>query len=205
MPVCEGDIKKWADNWMLLSDITSLYWSGGKPTVTCARSYETEECHGLLCCYYMFMGDDVMVTGQWTHLGHTHTHTHTHIMCPLTALLLAGMFVFMTLLFFASEVWCGSVIVLQWVTTSLCLYFSLLCRKNDASMSERRGRKMPSFLTSLLVSSHSLFAVSFFQNSLMLSLTLFSSIPPFSLHSLFSSPSKHSFSADFVFFYTPSS
>ena len=84
---------------MLLSDITSLYWSGGKPTVTCACSYETEECHGLLCYYYMFMGDDVMVTGQWTHLGHTHTHTHTHIMCPLTALLLAGMFGFMTSLF----------------------------------------------------------------------------------------------------------
>ena len=197
---------------MLLSDITSLYWSGGKPTVTCACSYETEECHGLLCYYYMFMGDDVMVTGQWTHLGHTHTHTHTHTHnVPIDCTTVGR------------NVWIHDFAVL-WVKSgaeewlfynqwpSLSLFFSLSCRKNDANMSERRGRKMPSFLTSLLVSSHPWSPVSFFQNQFMVSLTLFPSLPPFSLHILFFClpPLLHSSSPVFFFiflfsFFLPSS
>lgn len=73
------------------------------PEVIFAHSYDSEVSHGLLYCYYLFIGSDVMLVSRWIHVA-----PHTCTIFPLTTLLLAAMFQFMTSLIVNSSLSAGS-------------------------------------------------------------------------------------------------
>lgn len=113
----------------------------------CACSYEPEECHGLFCCYYMFMGGDVMGTGQWTHQGHTHTA------CPQHDSTTVGWDAYICHLVFECSLMQKLKKIIPYIIIPYnnALYL-LVPQEEDTTMSRRRSQRKSIFLSSLLVS-----------------------------------------------------
>lgn len=118
----------------------------------CACSYESEECHGLFCCYYLLLVWRAISMRVKSFGPHWHLHTQTHNI-PTDSTAVGRMLRFITMLFYdwsfvqESECWnvCMNIIRIN------NLSFSQLSQEEHTKMSERREKKSI-FLSSLLVS-----------------------------------------------------